>query len=222
MGGEIVGFINGDDCLMPGAAEAVLEAFARHPDIDLIYGEIEWMDAGGAHTGHHKGDISTLEELLDIYTVWFRERQWVQPEVFYRRSLWEKAGPFSIEFDLAFDYAFWVQCMLADARIKRMGRSLARFRRHPDQKSKSANAAKAASEMREIVRRTLALYPPISGSARARIIAQLNYDLYQLAPPPKPTFAKALFRNPSWLRAPAVRRRLLGSMRLPGSTRRGV
>jgi glycosyltransferase involved in cell wall biosynthesis len=215
MGGEIVGFINGDDCLMPGAAEAVLETFARHPEVDLVYGEVEWIDAGGARTGHHTGDISNLEELLDIYTVWFGARQWVQPEVFYRRRLWEKAGPFSLEYDLAFDYGFWVQCMLAGARVMRMGRPLARFRKHEEQKS--TNAAKAASEMREIVRKALALYPPISKGARARIVAQINYDLYQLAPAPKVPFAKALFRNPSWLRAPAVRQRLLGSMRLPGA-----
>ena len=90
-------------------------------------------------------------------------------------------------------------------------RPLAQFRLHDAQKS--TNAAKAAAEMREIVRRALALDPPISAGGRARIVAQLNYDIYQLAPPPKPSFAKALFRNPSWLRAPAVRRRLLSSLR---------
>jgi glycosyltransferase involved in cell wall biosynthesis len=211
MGGEIVGFINGDDCLTPGAAEAVLETFARHPEVDLVYGEVEWMDAAGTVTGLHKGDISNIEELLDIYTVWFGARQWVQPEVFYRRSLWEKAGPFTLEYDLAFDYGFWVQCMQAGARVLRLERPLAQFRLHDAQKS--TNATQAAADMREIVRKALAMNPPISGSARARILAQLNYDIYQLAPQPKLSFAKALFRNPSWLRAPAVRRRLLGSLR---------
>jgi len=217
MGGEIVGFINGDDLLAPGAAAAVLEAFERNPEIDLVYGEVEWIDADGNVTGRHQGNISSLEELLDIYTVWFGRRQWVQPEVFLRRSLWEKAGPFSLEYDLAFDYAFWVECLMAGARALRLPRVLAQFRLHEQQKS--ANAAKAASEMREIVRKALALHPPISAGARARIIAQINYDMYQLAPQPKPTFAKALLRNPSWLRAPAVRERLLISMRSLGRSR---
>jgi hypothetical protein len=214
MGGEIVGFINGDDLLMPGAAETVLETFAAHPEIDLIYGEVEWIDANGVQTGRHKGNISTLEELLDLYTVWFGARQWVQPEVFFRRSLWEKAGPFDTAYDLAFDYAFWVQCMLAGARVLRIAKPLARFRLHEAQKSTAA--PKAAAEMRDIVRKALALYPPIAKRTRARIIAQINYDMYQLAPRPKPSFAKALFRNPSWLRAPAVRRRLLDAVRLSG------
>jgi hypothetical protein len=37
--------------------------------------------------------------------------------------------------------------------------------------------------------------------------------MYHLAPEPKPSFAKALFRNPSWLRSPAVRQRLIQSLR---------
>jgi hypothetical protein len=211
MGGEIIGFINGDDCLAPGAARAVLETFARNPTADLVYGEVEWIDATGNRTGSHAGDISNLEQLLDIYTVWFQKRQWVQPEVFFRRSLWEKAGPFRTEYDLAFDYAFWVECLMAGARVVRIPRPLAHFRLHEAQKS--ANATKAASELRQIVRKALALDPPISPNVRSRIVAQLNYDQYQLAPPPKPSFAKILFRNPSWLRAPAVRQRLLSSLR---------
>ena len=211
MGGEIIGYINGDDCLTPGAASTVLEAFAAHPEVDLIYGEVEWIDAEGTRTGHHKGDISTMEELLDLYSVWFSARQWVQPEVFFRRSLWEKAGPFSTEYDLAFDYAFWVQCMAAGARAMRLPAPLARFRVHDQQKS--ANATKAASEMRDIVRKALALQPRIPPGAARRIAAQIAYDDYQLSPTPKASFASALLRNPSWLRAPAVRQRLLGSLR---------
>jgi len=211
MGGEIIGFINGDDLLSPGAAQRVLDTFAANPGIDLVYGEVEWIDAGGVQTGHHKGDISSLEELLDLYGVWFSKRQWVQPEVFFRRSLWDKAGPFTTDYDLAFDFRFWVQCMQSGARVLRIPTPLARFRVHDQQKS--ANATKAASEMRDIVRKALALDPPISPAARQRIQAQLDYDDYQLAPEPKPSFANALLRNPAWLHAPAVRERLRDSFR---------
>jgi hypothetical protein len=211
MGGEIIGFINGDDLLTPGAAQLVLDTFAANPDIDLVYGEVEWIDADGIQTGHHKGDISSLEELLDLYGVWFSKRQWVQPEVFYRRALWDKAGPFTTDYDLAFDFRFWVQCLQAGARVMRIPAPLARFRVHDQQKS--ANATKAAAEMRDIVHKALALDPPISPAARLRIQAQLDYDDYQLAPEPKPSFANALLRNPNWLHAPAVRERLRDSFR---------
>jgi glycosyltransferase involved in cell wall biosynthesis len=212
MGGDIIGFINGDDLLTAGAAEAVLETFAKHPEVDIVYGGVEWIDAQGAPTGWHKGDISTIEEMLDIYTVWFGSRQWVQPEVFFRRSVWEKAGPFNTAYDLAFDYAYWVQCLMAGARVRRIARPLARFRLHELQKS--TNASKAAAEIRDVVRKAFLLNPSISHSARARITAQMNYEEYHLAPQPKLPFPKMLFRNPSWLRAPAVRDRLLRSLRI--------
>ncbi|RYD67829.1 MAG: glycosyltransferase, partial [Verrucomicrobiaceae bacterium] len=38
MGGEIIGFINGDDCLLPSTAETVLKFFSENPDIDLVCG----------------------------------------------------------------------------------------------------------------------------------------------------------------------------------------
>ena len=75
-----------------GAAEAVLETFDKHPDVDLVYGEVEWIDSNGNVTGHHAGNICSLAEIIDIYNVWWAERQWVQPEVFWRRSLWERVG----------------------------------------------------------------------------------------------------------------------------------
>ena len=46
------------------------------------------------------------------------------------------------------DFAFWVQCMMAGARVLRLPRPLARFRRHEQQKS--SDWVKAASEIRQI------------------------------------------------------------------------
>jgi len=118
MGGDIVGFINGDDCLLPGAAESVLKIFAENPEVDLVCGEIEWIDVDGDVQGSHTGRINSLREMLDIYNVWWNRRQWVQPEVFYRRSLWERVGGFDTQYHLAFDYDFWVRCFLAGARVR--------------------------------------------------------------------------------------------------------
>ena len=117
MGGDIIGYLNSDDVLADGAAEAVLETFEQYPEVDLVYGEVEWIDENGIITGRHRGDISTVTEMLDIYNVWWADRQWVQPEVFWRRSLWERVGDFSSEYDLAFDYQYWVRCFLAGIKV---------------------------------------------------------------------------------------------------------
>ena len=215
MGGEIVGFINGDDCLLPEAAAHVVSYFAQHPNIDLLYGGVEWIDEDEELLGEHRGRISTLEEVLDIYGVWWKERQWVQPEVFYRRRLWEQLGGFNSAYHLAFDYDFWVRCFLAGARVAHLPEPLARFRRHAAQKSSAARDA--ADEIRAIVHRHLGDNPPIRPLKRWQLQAQLSYDHYQLGDnfrggAPRPAFATALLRHPQWLLAPQARQRLHGAL----------
>jgi glycosyltransferase involved in cell wall biosynthesis len=206
MGGEIVGFINGDDLLAPGAARRVLAFFAAHPEVDLVYGSVQWIDADGQPDGTHTGRISSLAEILDIYGVWWAGRQWVQPEVFFRRTLWEKAGGFDPDYDLAFDYEFWVRCFLAGARVAHLPEILCSFRRHAAQKS--AAAERAADEIRAIVRRHLRA-APIAAPTRWSIEAQLCYDLYQGGRSPRSGghFFTEFLRHPHWLLSPWARER---------------
>ena len=209
MGGDIIGFINGDDLLAPGAAQRVLTFFREHPDVDLVYGQIEWIDGDGKPTGTHSGRIGSLAEMLDIYNVWWRKRQWVQPEVFFRRSLWEKVNGFDTRWNLAFDYDFWVRCLLAGARIAHLPEVLAQFRIHAAQKSSASE--KAAGEIRAIVRQHLAARAPIGFWKTITLRAHLSYDTYHLAPGAKPGFLRALAAHPNWLLVPEVRKRLLDS-----------
>jgi glycosyltransferase involved in cell wall biosynthesis len=204
--GEIVGFLNADDVLRPGALQAVLQAFAQQPEIDLVYGEVEWIDHAGRPTGSHAGNISNLDEALDIYGVWWSQRQWVQPEVFYRRTLKERVGPFDERYHLAFDFDFWVRCFRAGARVARLPEQLVQFRLHPNQKSTAAG--QAAEEIRTIVRRHLDDGAAMSPRHRRRLEARLSYDDYQLTSGARPGFFRALLGNPGWLRAPEVRERL--------------
>ena len=207
--GAIFGFINSDDVLLPGALRAVLDAFAR-PETDLVYGGVEWMDARSQTLGFHHGRISSLAEVLDIYGVWWRERQWVQPEVFFRRALKERVGQFDERYNLAFDFDFWVRCFEAGAVVTSLPQTLVRFRLHADQKSSASG--KAADEIRAVVRRHLDAGAAVGGFQRAKLEAQLSYDQYQLgqsgsADQPRPSFFQALLQRPDWLLAPPARKR---------------
>ena len=130
--GDVLGFLNADDMLVPDALRAVLDTFARRPEVELAVGEVEWIDATGSRLGLHAGEIENLSDVLDIYRVWWGKRQWVQPEVFFRRSLWERIGAFDEKYHLAFDFDYWVRCFRAGARVARVPTPLARFRLHGD------------------------------------------------------------------------------------------
>ena len=178
MGGDFIGFLNADDVLLPGAARTVLDYFAAHPEIDLICGEVEWIDEQGRVTGHHAGRITSLAEILDIYGVWWANRQWVQPEVFFG-ALWEKTGGFDTSWRLAFDYEYWVRCFRAEARVAHLPVPLTQFRRHPTQKSVAAT--EAADEIRAIVRHHLDGGAAMPKLRRWALEAELHYDLYPAA-----------------------------------------
>lgn len=207
MGGDIIGFINADDLLAPRAAERVLAYFAAHPEIDLVYGSVEWIAEDGTVTGRHTGRIGSLEEALDIYRVWWRQRQWVQPEVFFRRALWEKAGRFDPGYHLAFDYEFWVRCFLHGARVAHLPEVLAQFRLHAAQKSSAA--AQAADEIRRAVRLHLP-HARISPLHKCALRAQLGYDDYQSRGDEgaRRGFLAEFIRHPQWLLAPPARARV--------------
>jgi len=223
MGGDIIGFINGDDLLSPGTAQRVLTFFRENPDIDLVYGQVEWIDREGNPSGIHSGRIGSLPEMLDIYNVWWRKRQWVQPEVFFRRSLWEKVNGFDTRWNLAFDYDFWVRCIIAGARTAHIPEVLARFRIHSAQKSNAME--KVADEIRAIVLQHLDARAPIGLWKNLTLRAHLSYDIYQLGKnvPPGRTprvFVRALLSHPQWLLCHPVRKRIQAALaRLVGLER---
>lgn len=45
--GEVMGWLNSDDVLLPGALKAVGEAFAKDPELVLVYGRAVYVDAEG-------------------------------------------------------------------------------------------------------------------------------------------------------------------------------
>ncbi len=214
MGGEIIGWINSDDLLADGAAEAVLACFADHPDIDIVYGNVEWIGADGESLGLHSGKVDSLRDILDIYGVWWNGLQWVQPEVFFRRALYEKVQGINPRYDLAFDFDLWVRMFEAGARTKKIPKTLARFRLHDAQKSRRSR--EAADEIRAIIRSALARKPPVPGSFVRKLRRCLEYDCYQVgdhAAGKRLSLGRALASHPHWLLVPEVRRRILSAIR---------
>lgn len=215
MGGEIIGYINSDDCLVPGAADAVMETFTSTPEVDIVVGEVDWIDQDGNVIGHHKGQIASLEDVLDIHNVWWGKKQWVQPEVFFRRKLYEQVGGFDESYSLAFDFDFWVRVLRLRPKVVSIPKTLVRFRRHDQQRSNDFD--RANDEIRRSVSVQLEdLTCPISRSFRRQLQSRMSYDRYHSKSPLSPvadlSFAAALLKCPEWLRLPEVRSRLYKSV----------
>jgi glycosyltransferase involved in cell wall biosynthesis len=208
--GDVLGFLNADDVLLPGALKTIAEGFTARPNADIIHGGVEWIDFEGHSVGSHLGRIENLEDILDIYHVWWGRRQWAQPEVFFRRALKEKVGPFTERYDLTFDYEFWVRCFREGARVERLDVPLVKFRKHAGQKT--ADTKRTNDQIREILLRNLDEGAGIGWWRALQLRAQLTYDLYQIGAYDSglhhPSLTGALLLHPHWLLCKDVRSRL--------------
>jgi glycosyltransferase involved in cell wall biosynthesis len=139
--GELLGFLNSDDTLLPGAVSAFVEAFGDERDLLLVYGD--------ALTRQNGREIGTL-----------RARDWDPRELvrtganpvpqqasMWRREAWELAGPFDEGSFFFFEYEFLVR-LAAHGRAKRLERPLATFRLHPASKTVEPSVAKAEDAVR--------------------------------------------------------------------------
>ncbi len=108
--GEVLCWLNSDDLYVPGALSLVSEIFDKFPDIEWLSGiPVSWDGAGRL--------VSVLEVMPVYGQKYLRCGEHdalllpnvMQETCFWRRSLWEKAGPIRTELDLAGDYALWTQ-----------------------------------------------------------------------------------------------------------------
>ena len=92
--GDIIAYLNSDDYYLEGSLARVAEHFSRHPDVDLIHGRCRIVDERGVKIGERKGSIARYDEILDLWDVWWKERNFVQPEVFWTKRIADKIGNF--------------------------------------------------------------------------------------------------------------------------------
>ncbi len=123
--GDVLGVLNADDRLLPGALAAVADHFRRHPDTDVLSGHGVEIDADGRSVRPLYSDRWSLRRYVHGRCVL------VQPATFVRRERVVAAGGFNEDNRTSWDGELWVDLALRGARWRRIGRPLAAFRVHP-------------------------------------------------------------------------------------------
>ena len=106
--GEIMAWINSDDIYLPWTLHVVAEIFRQFPEIEWIIGRPTQIQNGVIRK---VGPLQPYPREL-IRSGLFRGDRlgWIQQEsVFWRRSLWEKAGPLRTDLRFAADYELWTR-----------------------------------------------------------------------------------------------------------------
>lgn len=105
--GDIMAWINSDDKYTPWTFKAVANIFTQNPDVMWIMGIPTLWNEDGAM-------IDAIKTNKNIYDYLSGNYAWIQQEsVFWRRSLWEKAGSFiNTNYQLMVDGELWSRFFL--------------------------------------------------------------------------------------------------------------
>jgi GT2 family glycosyltransferase len=144
--GDFILLVDHDDLLSPEALYSFAKAIRENPEIDVIYSDEDKTDQKGQkfYEPHMKPDFN--EDLL-------RSMNYICHLFGVRRSLLEKTGLFSPDFDGAQDYDFIFRCTEAAGLIYHVPKVLYHWRCHkastaenPESKRYAFEAGKRAIE----------------------------------------------------------------------------
>lgn len=127
--GEIRGFLNSDDVLLPDAIARVVAHFEDHPDCDLVYGRAHYLDEEGHVTGSYATAEYSFDRLMHSNCI-------CQPAAFWRTRIAERVGSFNEDLRWALDYEYWLRIDRAGGRIEHIDDVLGAWRVYPDIKSR--------------------------------------------------------------------------------------
>lgn len=179
--GEIIGWINSDDAYFgPDTISAVVDHFAVHPEVDVVYGHCLQTTADG-------GAIQVLwaptfdGELLRTLNIIS------QPATFFRRSAIEPPL-LDATFHFTMDYELWLRLESMGRRFARIDRFVAIDRHQPDRKSSTIKDVHDR-DLERLAQRYDTRFGPEHEAARRRFYLTQRVAGARLIPRIRPPFA---------------------------------
>ena len=172
--GEVLAWINSDDKYMPWAFSVVGEIFAMFPQVQWLTSlfPTHWDKAGRAvnckevdgfcRRAFLRGENIPRPGAPGRLTTTFI----MQEATFWRRSLWEKAGPIDETLSLAGDTELWAK-FYKHADLYGVATPLGGFRMHGDQKTGHSMGAYLDLSMSLIARNGGRPYTPTEAALRS-------------------------------------------------------
>jgi glycosyltransferase involved in cell wall biosynthesis len=138
MRGDLLGWLNSDDALLPGAVGRVVAEFERDRELVLVYGDADFVDEDGRRLFTLRArefDVAAMRRTCSNHVV--------QPGSLFRR---EALRPFNERAYYFFDFE-WVLGLPAE-RVRRIPETLAVYRVHRASKSVGEPLRKARDYVR--------------------------------------------------------------------------
>jgi glycosyltransferase involved in cell wall biosynthesis len=145
--GEVFGFLNADDLLMPGALCQVADLFHRDPLVDLAFGNGFVIDGSGLKLRHYRARGFTARRYF------YGGAQWLQQSTFFRSGAFLRSEGFNTANKTCWDGELFLTMVGRGARVGYIDSDLAAFRIHQGSISGSSRMAQQfKSDWRRIFR----------------------------------------------------------------------
>jgi glycosyltransferase involved in cell wall biosynthesis len=168
--GAVIGIQSSDDLYLPGAISAAMEAFERDPRLALVYGDAEYIDAGGAVIGRTELPPFDLAAYVGKLTYV------PQASAFFTKDVADRVGPWRADVSYAADAEFFLR-IVAKAPVLKIDRLLSRYRHHEEQRDRSGQ--RVARDWELAIRSWIASErPPASLRRRAALGIHLTRAHY--------------------------------------------
>jgi glycosyltransferase involved in cell wall biosynthesis len=167
--GEIMAWLNSDDMLLPGTLAVVADFFARHPHVDVVYGNRLLIDVGDQEIGRWilPGHSNSVLSWVDFVP---------QETMFWRRRIWEKVGSRIDEsYRFAMDWDLLLRFRDAGAQFAHIPKFLGAFRIHDRQKTSAQINQVGMQEMNRLRERVLGFVPADSVVRRHASLYMLRH-----------------------------------------------
>lgn len=122
--GEILGFINSDDELLPGALKVIAESFQKHQGFDVISGCGYFTDSDGKRLkAIVPSKFTPWRYAMGVVSIF-------QQGTLFKRSAFLKTSGFNKENKTCWDGELFLDMALAGAKFMTIGSDIAIFRLH--------------------------------------------------------------------------------------------
>lgn len=140
--GELLGWINSDDTLLPHAISRAAEVLAGDPELLFVYGAVIEIDDRSRRVGYSPPVHADVDDMVRRCNYAIGQ----QGSLFRRRAL-EQVGPLNEDSHWLFDTEFFLRIILA-GNVARIDDALATYRLHADSKTMGGPLIKAGDYVR--------------------------------------------------------------------------
>jgi glycosyltransferase involved in cell wall biosynthesis len=144
--GEVLAWLNADDVYATGAVRTAMEFLQAHPEVALVYGNADYIDACGktiAPCAHI--------EPFNYHRLLHYSDYIVQPAAFFRRSAFEAVGGLDASLNWTMDYDLWLK-IARQFKVAYIPQLLAHYRWLDNNKTATGGFARL-NEISEVIQR---------------------------------------------------------------------